>query len=481
LERGRRGGGATPAPAGHHWFHRRGNRAHRCRYGERGRRASRHRQPRGAATASAARDDHDDCPGRVASAAAAGTAATRRRDEAAANPREYDDDHDDNDRRPVEHDHIDRGDNDDAAANRDNVVKLTRRRIATGAAACALVVGGLVILALRGDESDRVNLAVSGDAETTTTVPLTTTSKTVPPFVTTAPTAVDATAPGVPVAEAQPDDFTGAITLSKTTVEVDESVDFALTLRNVSGHAVRLTDEDTSIGVCTPAGFFYYPCRPVHGPGDPPFAVDEERTYSGSLGMGREFIGPVDVKAGFLHGQRVSTIFRRALPGVPVAPLVVTPPDWHPGQPLDPTQARWRAQMSSDSTQVADDGTVRVQAHIRNLADDVATTRGYGSLAIMCQTAREGTATLVDHVIDTARLTPGASAVFSAEFDLEDAQAHGVWYAPSLSRIQCSLGMKFDEQDDPYNLPAWTHPVIESDTVVIRVTHPTSKTAPEGA
>ena len=289
-------------------------------------------------------------------------------------------------------------------------------------------------------------------------------------------------APAPPaVRPVEPGDIEGTISFANPTMHLGETTPFTFTIKNVSDHPIsvlKLPDGTSRLEVDLSP--LHYIDAAISSVEDLP-SLDPGATHVFSLVLGLDgegrLVGPARAVARIRHPTGTwpdEYSDAEDLAGVAPVAITVEPAGWTAGQPLQPVQARWTAHMSTDTPVVPDDGRVIVHANVRNTSGDPALTRGLGSLAIACGRSVGGP--FVDHVIDSATLAPGAAQSFSFEFALPDVYAQGAASPRYLSRLECSLGMKFEEQQDPYNFPAFPYWTIDSDAVAVTVTHPAATT-----
>jgi hypothetical protein len=347
--------------------------------------------------------------------------------------------------------------------------------------ACAVVlVSACAACAGPGDKSSAVHVGapVPDTATTGTSQSTSTTGASAPVTSTSAdPTPTTATPAPPAVQPVEPGDIEGTISFATPTMHLGETTPFTFTIKNVSDHPIsvlklpdgtsRLEVDLSPLHYIDPAAISSVEELPSLDPG----ATHVFSLVAGLDGEGR-LVGPARAVARIRHTTGTPPDeYSDAEDLVGVAPVAITvlPAGWSAGQPLQPIQAQWTAHMSTDTAVVSDDGTVMVHASVRNVSADPALTRGIGSLAIACGRSVGGP--FIDHVVDQATLAPGAAQSFSFELSLPNVFAYTAESRRYLSHIECSLGMKFEEQQDPYNFPAFPYWTIDSDAVAITVTH----------
>jgi hypothetical protein len=346
----------------------------------------------------------------------------------------------------------------------------SRRRIVVIVAASTLALAVTAAVAVtRGDSGEPVAVPAA-DREPTSTSNATTRpasststlSTSIAASTTGSPASPPSTTPVIipDIPEAQPEDFIGSLTVHTLNVEVERAFPVSFTVRNASGHAVRLPDPIDGgvlyLGVCTE----FMSCRILESYEDAPFAPGEERTYTTWLGTSPPLIGTTPVTVGFVYATRPDILLMsKPFPGVPPAPLTVVAPGWSPGEPPDPSQGRWRAVLTSDAPSVAIGDTIAIHASVTNREAVRQRTRGYGSLAVACE-GRNGWSV---EMLEPAKLAPGETRPFTVEFQ------------PSVrGDFSCSLVVTYPD----YPLTQVAHAEIDSNAVELTVrAGPTSTTS----
>jgi hypothetical protein len=337
-------------------------------------------------------------------------------------------------------------------AVKSGVHRVRRRRITAIGAACTVVLLSAGAAVAATANNDRKHLRVrTGHTPTTATNTITTSTAAVdPPTTASVPDGV-----GGPTTTAVPGErrvqlggLEGTLTVSSNPVQINTSLGVTLTLRNVSDHPVSMIDPPAS----DPQIAFLVRTR------DRPYSFELTRFAVDVIvfapGEERAFSAEGQIDDPYMIGDslvevRAESIDRQIVYAVAPLAIDIVPPGWTVGQLLDPSQGRWKVEMSADASSGIPGGgfTAMVHATVRNVGDQPQRTVAYGSLALVCNNGGDARS-LIYHVVDAMALEPNAAATFSYGFTAD----------PTLLLAQgmvCSVRVQLPGYSDSWAWDPW--------------------------
>jgi hypothetical protein len=315
--------------------------------------------------------------------------------------------------------------------------RVRQRRLAALLAAGAIVLtAGGIAVAATNNRGDHVSIAGHDGTPTTTTTDVPTSTS--PPQLPTTTAARGAIGPAPdtstqttnPLPVAQPSDLMGTISLAGTTLVAGQPTTVGVTLRNVSDHTITLTRSwDTWPGIYID----FFDNAGLEGVDlNAPLAAGQERTFTATITPRPEIVGTARIFAAYIRGvvMDVGGYVDATLEGVPSVTVTILPPGWTPGEPLEPSQGKWKAEISADAAPVVAGDPLTLHVMLTNVDDVPHKTEGYGLLGVRCSGRRGDNGAF----LDPATLAPGATQSFSVTYTPGDYQ---------IGPLECSLGMAF--------------------------------------